>query len=91
MKTLSMATKKDKQDAKTPDFEASMAHLQSIIGTLENEESSLEHSMAAFEEGVKLIRQAQRSLAAAEQKVKLLLEKNEEPVSSEFSEVQDTE
>ncbi len=68
-----------------------MASLESIVATVENDGSSLEESLEAFERGVKLIREAQRGLAAAEQKVKLLVEQNEEPVSSDFSGFQETE
>jgi exodeoxyribonuclease VII small subunit len=91
MKKVRMAAKKDKPVTDAPGFEATVANLESIVATLENEESSLEKSLEAFERGIKIIREAQRALATAEQKVKLLLEQNEEPVSSEFSELQDTE
>jgi exodeoxyribonuclease VII small subunit len=86
-----MPAKKDKPAAQAVDFEATVNNLEAIIATVENEGASLEESLEAFEVGIKLIRQAQQTLATAEQKVKLLLEQNEEPVTSDFSEVQDKE
>jgi exodeoxyribonuclease VII small subunit len=86
-----MPTKKDKSASEAVDFEATVNKLEAIIATVENEGASLEESLEAFEVGIKLIRQAQQTLATAEQKVKLLLEQNEEPVTSDFSEVQDKE
>jgi exodeoxyribonuclease VII small subunit len=86
-----MPAKKDKPASEAVDFEATVNNLEAIIATVENEGASLEESLEAFEVGIKLIRQAQQTLATAEQKVKLLLEQNEEPVASNFSEIQDKE
>jgi len=67
-------------------FEHSLAKLESIAGRLESGELSLEESMQAFEEGIKLTRQAQKALAAAEQKVQLLVEADGEPLAEPFHE-----
>ena len=88
---LSMPAKKNNSASETIDFEATVKDLEAIIATVENEGASLEDSLQAFETGIKLIRQAQQTLATAEQKVKLLLEQNEEPIASDFSENQDKE
>lgn len=65
-------------------FEASIARLQSIIERIEKEETPLKDSLALFEEGITLTRQVQASLAEAEQKVRVLMEEDGEPVSSEL-------
>jgi len=58
------------------DFEASLAQLETLVEKLENSEFTLEQSLQAFESGVKLTRQCQQALSAAEQKVQLLIEEN---------------
>ena len=81
-----MATKrKTKKD--TPDiarFEESTQQLESLIETLEDEETTLEQALQAFEEGVKITRSLQKSLQEAEQRVTLLLEKDNEPEAVDF-------
>ena len=58
------------------DFEASLSQLENLVEKLENSEFTLEQSLQAFEKGVKLTRQCQQALSAAEQKVQLLIEEN---------------
>jgi len=58
------------------DFEASLSQLENLVEKLENSEFTLEQSLQAFEQGVKLTRQCQQALSAAEQKVQLLIEEN---------------
>lgn len=72
--------------AKTPklDFESTCARLAATISTLEDEQTSLEESLKAFEQGIMLARQAQQTLLEAEQKVQLLLVNNGEPKSIAF-------
>ena len=53
---------------------------------MEQGDISLEDSMAAFEQGISLTRQAQKALAEAEQRVQVLMQQNGEPVASAFSE-----
>ncbi len=88
-----MATKrKTKKD--TPDianFEDSTQQLESLIETLEDEETTLEHALQAFEEGVKITRSLQKSLQEAEQRVSLLLEKNGKPEAVDFEAAEDDE
>jgi exodeoxyribonuclease VII small subunit len=66
------------------DFEASLAQLEALVGQLEEGDLSLEKSMEAFEQGVKLTRECQQALKEAEQKVQLLMEKDGEPVAEQF-------
>ena len=69
------------------DFEQSLADLQTLVERLENGELSLEDSLNAFENGIRLTRDCQSALAQAEQKVQVLLEKDgeltEEPFDTE--------
>ena len=60
--------------ASSGDFESRLKKLETIVSQLEQGEMSLEQSLAAFEEGVKLLQDCQQSLSQAEQKVQLLME-----------------
>ena len=68
------------------DFEKSLARLETIVTGMEDNSQSLEQSLSAFEEGIKLTREAQKALIEAEQKVQLLLQDGEELAVSDFSE-----
>ena len=63
---------------KAADFETSLAELQTLVERLESGELSLEDSLSAFEQGIRLTRDCQASLAQAEQKVQQLLERDGE-------------
>jgi exodeoxyribonuclease VII small subunit len=63
---------------KAADFETSLAELQTLVERLESGELSLEGSLGAFEQGIRLTRDCQASLAQAEQKVQQLLERDGE-------------
>ncbi|BAN46425.1 Exodeoxyribonuclease 7 small subunit [compost metagenome] len=60
----------------TPDFEQSLADLQTLVERLESGELSLEDSLGAFEQGIRLTRECQAALNQAEQKVQILLERD---------------
>jgi exodeoxyribonuclease VII small subunit len=66
------------------DFEASLGRLEALVDQMEDGELSLEASLKAFEEGVKLTRECQQALQEAEQKVQVLLEQNGELVTEPF-------
>ena len=55
-----------------PDFEASLAELESIVQRLEQGELPLEESLRQFERGVALTRNCQKALRQAEQKIRVL-------------------
>ena len=55
-----------------------MAELESIVQTLEGGEQSLDVSLEQFERGVSLSRFCQQSLNDAEQKVRILLEQDDD-------------
>lgn len=58
------------------DLEGALEKLELLVESLEKGDLSLEESLKAFESGIKLTRQCQETLAAAEQKVQLLIEQN---------------
>jgi exodeoxyribonuclease VII small subunit len=68
----------------TPDFEQSLAELQALVERLETGELSLEDSLSAFEQGIRLTRDCQSSLNQAEQKVRILLERDGELAEAPF-------
>lgn len=69
---------------KAVDFESALNELEALVNSMEEGDLSLEESLAAFEKGIKLTRECQAMLSSAEQRVQLLMEKNGEPVLSEF-------
>jgi len=58
------------------DFEASLKALEEIVSKMESGDLSLEDSLSAFEQGVKLSRDCQMALEQAEQRVTQLIERN---------------
>lgn len=69
---------------KTPDFEQALADLESLVTQMEHGELTLEASLQAFEEGIKLTRECQIILDQAEQKVQMLTSKNGELKTEPF-------
>ena len=69
---------------KAADFETSLAELQTLVERLESGELSLEDSLGAFEQGIRLTRECQSALAQAEQKVQVLLERDGELQEAPF-------
>lgn len=74
---------------KEPDFEQSLGDLERLVAQMEQGDMSLEESLEAFEQGVRLTRECQQRLAQAEQRVQVLMEQNgevvAEPLASEQS------
>ncbi|GHC29439.1 exodeoxyribonuclease VII small subunit [Aidingimonas halophila] len=56
------------------DFASTLERLETLVNRLESGELSLEESLSAFEQGVRLTRDAQRRLDEAELKVRTLVE-----------------
>jgi exodeoxyribonuclease VII small subunit len=69
------------------DFEQSLSDLQALVERLEAGSLSLEDSLTAFEQGIRLTRDCQAALTQAEQKVQILMERDgtleEAPFDSE--------
>lgn len=59
-------------------FEKSIKELEVIAGSLENEQISLDESIALFEKGIKLSRECSIYLENAKQKIVTLTEAEEE-------------
>ena len=66
-------------------FEESLTELDTIVQNLEQGELSLEESMALFERGLNLSQLSQVKLQDAEQKIKILLEKNGSAQLTDFN------
>ena len=66
------------------DFEQQLANLEALVESLESGELSLEESLKSFESGIKVARECQQALKAAEQKVELLTRQGDELVSEPF-------
>jgi len=66
-----------------PSFEEAMTRLEAIVGILESGGSGLDESIAAFEEGVGLLKYCNERLGEAEQKVRILIESESGETSAE--------
>lgn len=69
-----MATKQEKT------FEQKMSDIEKIVDSLDKKEIQLEQSLELFEKGTALIRECQKILQTAEQKISIL---NNEKLSHE--------
>lgn len=58
-------------------FEESLAELQALVERMESGKLTLQESLADFAKGIALTRECQSALTNAEQKVQMLLEKND--------------
>jgi len=65
-------------------FEASIKALETIVEKLESNDTDLQDALQNFEKGINLSRGAQKALAEAEQKVKLLLDDGDGPTEKDF-------
>ena len=61
---------------KLKDFEKSLQQLEKIVATMESGDLGLEQSLEKFEQGIKLAKNCQDTLANAELRVEELIEKN---------------
>jgi exodeoxyribonuclease VII small subunit len=57
-------------------FEQSLEQLEKIVTKMESGELSLEEALAHYEQGIRLTRECQLALTEAEQRVKMLVEKD---------------
>ena len=65
-------------------FEEALERLEDIVRKMEAGDMTLEESLKAFEEGIKLARLCSRRLDEAERRVEILLEQEEELVVRPF-------
>ena len=68
------------------DFEKSLHTLEQLVESMESGEMTLEKSLQAFEDGIKLTKDCQQALREAEQKVSILLSNNGEDNLEPFEE-----
>ncbi len=61
---------------KLKEFEKSLQQLEKIVANMESGELGLEESLTQFEQGIKLAKNCQDTLANAELRVEQLIEKN---------------
>jgi exodeoxyribonuclease VII small subunit len=71
------------------DFEKSLQELEQLVERMEQGDLSLEESLKDFERGIELTRSCQQALQNAEQRVQILLEKNEQAALVDFEERDD--
>lgn len=72
-----MSTKTEKKTKfDDMDFEGRMARVEEIAELMDQGSMSLEESLRAYEEGVKLAAECQNILSKAERRLKILSEKN---------------
>ncbi|TXR54288.1 exodeoxyribonuclease VII small subunit [Reinekea thalattae] len=74
---------------KTAPFEENLASLEAIVNQLESGELSLDESLKQFEQGIALTRSCQESLAKAEQKVQILMSKDNQESLQDFEDLAD--
>jgi len=84
-----MASKSKSAGSAPLPFEQSMKELEKIVEALESGTLSLEDSLQRFEQGIQLTRGCQKALQEAEQKVKILLEKNGKEILEDYEEEED--
>lgn len=61
----------------TETFEGALARLEEIVRMLESGNAPLDASLAVFEEGTALVKQCNSQLDSAEQKIKILMQKQD--------------
>ncbi len=64
------------RNSKTPEFEQALEELEKLVETLERGDLPLEEALKRFERGVELTRHCQGALKAAQQRVEILLRRN---------------
>ena len=57
-------------------FESALADLEQIVAQMENGQLPLEQSLAAYKQGIELLRYCQQTLLETEQQIQLLNEQN---------------
>lgn len=70
-------------------IESGLTQLKEIVSKMEQQQLSLDDALAQFEQGVALIRNCQKALDSAEQKVSILLKKNDQVELTPFEQNND--
>ena len=76
--------------AKKKSFEEAFSSLEDIVKKMESGELSLDESLGAFEEAIKLVKFCNSELERAEQKVRILTESTDGVITDEpFAKIDD--
>ena len=75
--------------SQTKSLEDTFVRLETLISKMDDKGASLEDSLLAFEEGVKLTNDAQKTLLETEQRVQLLINKDNSPAAEPFHDESD--
>lgn len=67
-------------------FEQAVKKLENIVNELEGDEVELEKALKLFEEGIDISQRCNEILNSAEQKIQVLMKKNEEIVEEDYDE-----
>jgi exodeoxyribonuclease VII small subunit len=65
-------------------FEATLAQLEELVARLESGELPLDQALRTFEQGVRMTRECQTALTAAQQKVQQLIARGDNVVAEDF-------
>ncbi|MGF1739542.1 exodeoxyribonuclease VII small subunit [Vibrio profundum] len=65
-------------------FEEALSELDTVVEQLESGDLGLDEALKKFERGISLARAGQNKLTAAEQRVQILLENNDQAPLSDF-------
>ncbi len=65
-------------------FEATLAQLEELVARLESGELVLDEALRTFEQGVRMTRECQSALTAAQQRVQQLIQRGEHVVVEDF-------
>jgi exodeoxyribonuclease VII small subunit len=74
--------------ATPPPFEQSLEQLEALVARLESGDLPLDEALANFEQGVRLTRDCQNALSAAQQKVQLLRQRGDQQVIEDFEPIE---
>ncbi len=74
----------DQEKLQQMTFEAALARLEEIVGSLESGTAALDDSLALFEEGVALVRLCNGKLDGAQQRIKIVTEEGGAMVEKPF-------
>jgi exodeoxyribonuclease VII small subunit len=66
----------NKNTASQPSFESAIAELETLVSQMESYKLPLEQSISTYKRGAELLQICQKSLADAEQQVRILTETN---------------
>jgi exodeoxyribonuclease VII small subunit len=64
------------KSASPKNFESALSDLENIVAQMENSQLPLEQSLAAYKQGIELLRYCQQTLQDSEQQIRILTEQN---------------